>query len=41
MYLQLKKGYEMKRYAAWGYDGTFRFKWMAKVWSYFYKPKTK
>lgn len=27
----------MKRYSAWGHDGSFRFKWMAKLWKFFNK----
>ena len=24
----------MKRYSAWGHDGSFKFKWQAKLWKW-------
>ena len=24
----------MKRYSAWGHDGSFRFKWQARLWTF-------
>jgi hypothetical protein len=29
----------MKRYSAWGFDGSFRYKWQARLWSLIQKIK--